>query len=102
MEAEKKTTDLTNKITQISEKVYDLLLARMYFTGNDGYQNFLVFAPMVNSLILNSNKKFANRISMGISSEKHKPFDTYLEPAMSNLANGRVTQISEKSTTTLF
>ena len=102
IEAEKKTTDLTNKITQISEKGYDLLLGRMYFTGNDGYQNDLVFAPMVNSLILNSNKKFTNRISTQISSEKLKPFYTHLVPTMSNLANGRVTQISEKSITTLF
>ena len=25
-----------NKVTQISEKGYDFLLGRMYFTGNDG------------------------------------------------------------------
>ena len=34
------TTDITNKLAQISEKGYDFLLGRMYFTGNDGYQNF--------------------------------------------------------------
>ena len=62
----------------------------MYFTGNNCYQNFLVFAPMLSSLILDSNKKVTNWISTGISSEKIKPFDTNLEPAMSNLANGRV------------
>ena len=62
----------------------------MYFTGNDGYQNFLVFAPMLSSLVLDSNKKVPNWILTGISSEKIKPFDTNLEPTMSNLANGRV------------
>ena len=56
---EKKTTDLTIKVGQISEEEYDFLLVRirMYFTGDDGYQNFLVFAPMLSSLILDSNKK---------------------------------------------
>ena len=42
VKAEKKINDLTNKIVQISEKGYDFLLGRMYFTGNDGYQTFLV------------------------------------------------------------
>ena len=73
------------------EKGYHFLLGRMYFTGDDGYQNFLVFAPMFSSLILNSNKKITNWISTGISSEKTKAFNTDLEPTMSNLANGRVT-----------
>ena len=41
----------------------------MYFTGDDGYQNFLDFAPMLNSLILDSNKKVTNWISTRISSE---------------------------------
>ena len=62
----------------------------MYFTGNDGYQNFLVFSPMLISLILDSNKKVTDWISTGISSEKIKPFDTGLESLMSNLANDRV------------
>ena len=62
----------------------------MYFAGNDGYQNFLVFAPMLSSLILRCNKKVTNRISSGISSEKNIPFDTNLEPIMFNLANGKV------------
>ena len=35
-EAEKKNTDLTKKVVQISEKKYDFLLDRMYFTGDDG------------------------------------------------------------------
>ena len=30
----------------------------MYFTDNDGYHNFLVFPPMLSSVILDSNKKF--------------------------------------------
>ena len=42
--AEKKITDLTNKVAQISEKRYDFLLCKIYFTDNDGYQHFLIFA----------------------------------------------------------
>ena len=61
----------------------------MYFTGNDGYQNFLVFAPILSSQILDSDRKVTNWISTRISPEKIKPFDTGLEPTMSNLANGR-------------
>ena len=57
----------------------------MYFTGNDGYQNFLVFGPIPSSLILDSNRKVTNWTSTGISPEKTKPFDTDLKPAMSNL-----------------
>ena len=62
----------------------------MYFTGDDGYQNFLVFAPKLSSLILDSNRKVTDWISTRISFEKIKPSDTGLEPTMSNLANGRV------------
>ena len=62
----------------------------MYFTGNYGYQKFLLFAPMLSSLILDSNKKVTYWISAEISSIKIKPFDTNLEPSMSNLANARV------------
>ena len=62
----------------------------MYFTGNDGYQNFLFFALMISSLLLHSNIKVTNWISGRISSGKIKPFDTGLEPTMSNLANIRV------------
>ena len=90
MEAEKKLTDLTKKVAQISEKGYDFLLDRMYFTGDQGYQNFLVFVWMLSSKILDSNKKVTNWILTGISSEKVKPFDTNLEATMSNVANGRV------------
>ena len=40
VEAEKKLTDLTNKVAQISEKRYDFLLGKVYFSSDDGYQNF--------------------------------------------------------------
>ena len=56
----------------------------MYFTGNDGYQNFSAFAGM---LILDSDKKVRNWISTRILSEKIKSFDTNLEQTKSNLAN---------------
>ena len=62
----------------------------MHFTEDNGYQNFLVFAQMLISLILDSNKTVANWILNGISSEKIKPFDTNFEPTMSNLPNGKV------------
>ena len=67
-----------------------IFLDRMYITGDDDYQNFFEFSPMFISLILDSSEKVTNWISTGISSEKLKPFDTNLEPTMSNLANGRV------------
>ena len=51
----------------------------------------MVFAPILNSLIFDSNKNVANWILTGISSEKIKPFDTNLDPTMTNLAIGRVT-----------
>ena len=79
--------DLTNKVAQTSEKVYDFLLGRIYFTGDNGYQNFLVFTQILSLLILNSNKKVTNWISTGISFLKIKPFDTNIDPAMSNLTN---------------
>ena len=77
-------------MTQISEKGYDFLLGRMYFTGDDDYQNILVSGQMLSSLILDSNKKVTNWISTEISSKKIKPLNTGLELTMSNLANGRV------------
>ena len=55
--AEKKLSDLTKKVAQISEKGYDFLLGTSYFTGNDGYQNYLVFVPMLTLLTLDNNKK---------------------------------------------
>ena len=62
----------------------------MYFTGDDGYQNFLVFAPMLSSLTLDNNKRVTNWILTGVSPEKIKPFATNPEPTMPNLVNGRV------------
>ena len=67
---------MANKVAEISEKGYDFLLGRMYFTGNDGYQIFLVFVSMLSFLILESNRKVANWIWTGMLSEKIKPFDT--------------------------
>ena len=87
VEAEKKLINLTNKVTQISDKGYDFSLGWMYFIGNNGYQNFLIFAPMIISLILYTNKKVTNWISSRISSEKIKPFDINIDLTMSNLAN---------------
>ena len=57
----------------------------MYFTGNDGYQNFLVFPLMLSSLTLDSYIKVGNWILTEISSEK-----TNIGPTMCNLAHGRV------------
>ena len=62
----------------------------MYFRGNDGFQNFLVFVPMLSSLVLDSNKNVTSWISTAILSENIKRFYTNLEQIMSNLANGRV------------
>ena len=92
VEAEQKITDLTNQscANMKKKKKKDYLLGRMYFTGSDGCQNFLVFAPMLSSLILDRNGKLNNWISTGISFAKIKLFDAGLEPTMFNLANGRV------------
>ena len=46
---------------------------------------------MVSCLILDSNKKFTNRILDRILSQKNRPFYINLEWTMSNLAYGRVT-----------
>ena len=62
----------------------------MYVTGDDGYQNVSVSAPMLSSVTVDNNKKIIYWISTGISSETIKPFDTKLKPTMSNLANGKV------------
>ena len=90
MQRLKKKTDLTKKVLEISEKGSEFLLDRMYFTANDSYHNFLVFIPMLSSLIFNSNERVTNWTSNGISSENIKPIDNNLELAMSKLANGRV------------
>ena len=57
VEVEEKITDLTKKDEEILEQEYYFLLGRMYFTGDIGYQNFLVFTLMLKSLILDSKKK---------------------------------------------
>ena len=62
----------------------------MSFTGDDGCQFFLVYSPILSLLILNSNKKVNNWISIRTWSEKIKASDATLESIMSNLANGRV------------
>ena len=62
----------------------------MYFKGNNGYQIFLFFTPMLSSLMLVSNKKVAKWILTPISSAKTKPFDSKLESTKFNLANSWV------------
>ena len=80
----------------------------MYITGDDGYQNFSVFAPIRNSLILDSNKEVIHWISTGILSENIKPFDSNLEPTMFSLANGKVilkfsnSVLAQKSSSSLY
>ena len=70
----------------------------MHFTGDDGYEFFLVFAPMLNLLTLDNNKNVTNWISTGVSTEKFKLFDTNFAPTLTNLANGRVRlTLSDKS-----
>ena len=51
-------TDLTNKVAEILEKVYDFLLGRMSFTVSNVYENVLVFAPILISLILDRIKRY--------------------------------------------
>ena len=57
MQRLKKLTDLTK-------------LGRMYFTGDDDYQNFLVFGSMLSSLTLDNNEKVANWISTRVLPKK--------------------------------
>ena len=54
------------------------------------FKLLLVFAPILSSLTLDSNRKATNWISTGILSNKIKPFDSGFERTMSNLANVRV------------
>ena len=68
----------------------------MNFVGDDGYRNFLVFARILSSLILDSHKKVTNCILTRILAEKTKPFDANLELAMPNLGNGRVVSTFSK------
>ena len=53
-------------------------LGKMCFTGNESFQKCLAFTLILSSLILDSNKKVTNWISIGISSEKNKLFDINL------------------------
>ena len=59
----------------------------MYFTGDDGYQNFLDFAPMLSSLVI---EKLLNVYRSEYNLKKIKRFDTSPEAAMSNSATGRI------------
>ena len=70
-EADKRLTDPAKKkkLHKNQKKDY-FLLARINFTGDDGYLNFLVFTPMLSFLILDSNRKFTDWISTRISSTK--------------------------------
>ena len=78
VESENKLNELLEKVNLLSTKGYNFFLGRTYFTGHNGCQNFLVFTPMYNSLILDNNKKVTNWISTGVSTEKIKPFDVNL------------------------
>ena len=62
----------------------------MHSAGDDGYQNFLAFVPMLSSLTLDNNKKVINSMLTRVSPEKSKLSDTTLEPTISNLAIGKV------------
>ena len=55
---EDRITDLRKVFAQMSDKGYDLLLDRMFFTGDD-CSNFLVYAIVVSSITL-VNKKNVN------------------------------------------
>ena len=57
-------TNWSNKyFAQRSDERYDILSGGMYFTGDYVYQDFLAFAPILSSLILDSNKKVTDWIS---------------------------------------
>ena len=71
-------------------KGYSFSLDGTYFTSEDAYQHFLVFALILNLIILENNKKLTNWISTGVSPEKIKLFDANYTPTRTNLANGRV------------
>ena len=73
------------------------MLGGIYVRGNGSYHNFLIFSPMLSSLVLDSHKKVTNWLSTRISPEKIKPFDTDIEPTMANLVNGGVILILNKS-----
>ena len=60
--------DQNKKIAE-AEKNNSKSLVMQNFTGNNGYQKFLVFAPMLSSLTLDN--KVTDRLSTGISPEKN-------------------------------
>ena len=76
----------------MSENRYQFLLGRMYFTSNDGYQNCLVFDPLLSSLTLDNINNFTYCILTRVLPEKVKPFDTNLALTMPNLADDKVRQ----------
>ena len=39
----------------------------MYLTGDNGYQSFTVFAPIVSSVTLDNNKNLTSWISAGVN-----------------------------------
>ena len=63
----------------------------MYFTDDDGYPKFLVFAPMLDWLTLdnNINNIVTNWTSTEISPQKIKPFDCNLAFNLANVRIGR-------------
>ena len=65
----KKLNELSEKVKLLSTKGYKFLLGRTNFTDN-GYEHFLVFAPLINSLVLDNNKKVINWLSTGVSAKK--------------------------------
>ena len=61
------------------------------FTGNEDYQNFLVFSSMLDSVTQdNNNQNVINSISSQISPENIGPFGSSLAPIMSNSGNSKV------------
>lgn len=62
----------------------------MHFTDDDGYENFLVIAPVLNWLIWDTNKNVTNWILTEISSQNIKPLEPTLVPIMSILAKDRI------------
>ena len=68
------------------------MFGQIYFTGDNGYQNFLVFAPMLSSLILNNDRKVTDWISTKISSEKFKLFNAGLSRVNLKFSNSVLVQ----------
>lgn len=68
----------------------------MYFKGDDGYQIYIVFPPMLNLVTVDSKKNVTNLIWTVISPEKVKPFDSNIVSTMSCLANGLFSSVLVK------